>query len=186
MLTLTSERLTLVPLGQAHLAAYTALIVQPAVHRYLSQAKAIAADPAGQAQRIVGVSETQWRERGYGPFAVFETASDRFVGRGGLFWVERLQGVEINYMLDPTAWGRGYATELARRFLVFGFEDIGLERMVATTNPDNAASRQVLTKAGMRADGQRDFGTHMVDHFVLDRSDWLLSCRHREPSTGAG
>lgn len=172
MPTLATARLTLVPLQAAHLDDYARLIAQPEVHRYLSQAKAIAADPAGQAARIVGLSETQWRERGYGPFAVFETASGRFVGRGGLFWVERLQGVEINYMLDPAAWGQGYATELARRFLAFGFQELGLARMVATTNPDNRASRQVLVKAGMRTEGQKDFGTHMVDYFVLDREDW--------------
>ncbi len=172
MTSLATERLVLEPLGRDHLAAYTALIADPLVHRYLSQAKAIAADPAGQAERIVGVARQQWRERGYGPFAVFERAGGGFVGRGGLFWVERLQGVEINYMLAPVAWGRGYATELATAFLAFGFGQLGLERMVATTNPDNAASRRVLLKVGMTADGQRDFGTHMVDFFAIDRADW--------------
>lgn len=184
--TLTTARLTLAPLGDGHLADYTALISQPEVYRYLSSAKAIAADPAGEARRIIGVAQAQWRERGYGPFAVFETASGRFVGRGGLFWVERIQGVEINYMLDPAAWGKGYATELSRRFLAFGFEELGLERMVATTNPDNTASRQVLLKAGMKADGQRDFGTHMVNYFRLDRGDWLISIGQPGLSASSG
>ncbi|BBK33144.1 RimJ/RimL family protein N-acetyltransferase [Stella humosa] len=173
--TLATQRLTLVPLGQEHLADYTALIAQPAVHRYLSSAKAIAADPPGQAQRIIELAQAQWRERGYGPFAVFATDTGAFVGRGGLFWVERLQAVEINYMLEPAAWGTGYATELSRRFLEFGFDALGLERMVATTNPDNAASQRVLLKVGMRPDGQRDFGTHMVDFFFIDRADWLAA-----------
>ena len=177
MPTLTTERLTLVPLGPEHLDAYTALIAQPDVHRYLSSAKAIAADPAGEAARIIGVAQAQWRDRGYGPFAVFETDGGGFVGRGGLFWVERLQGVEINYMLDPRFWGGGYATELSRRFLAFGFGELGLARMVATTNPDNAASRRVLLKVGMQADGRRDFGTHMVDYFRIDRADWAVGGR---------
>ncbi|BBK36516.1 acetyltransferase [Allostella sp. ATCC 35155] len=172
MTRLATDRLDLVPLGRDHLAEYAALIAQPDVHRYLSAAKAIAADPAGQAERIVDLAEQQWRERGYGPFAVFERAGGAFVGRGGLFWVERLKAVEINYMIDPSAWGRGYATELAEAFLRFGFGRLGLARMVATTNPDNAASRRVLTKVGMTADGQRDFGTHMVDFFRIDRSEW--------------
>lgn len=172
MTSLATERLDLEPLGRAHLAAYTALIAKPDVHRYLSSAKAIAADPAGQAERIVGVAEQQWRDRGYGPFAIFQRSDGTFVGRGGLFWVERLQGVEINYMLEPAAWGCGYATELARAFLDFGFGRIGLDRMVATTNPENAASRRVLLKVGMTADGQRDFGTHMVDFFRIDRDEW--------------
>lgn len=172
MTSLATERLDLVPLGRVHLARYAALVARPEVHRFLSQAKAIAADPAGQARRIVGIAEQQWRERGYGPFAVFERGNGAFVGRGGLFWVERLQAVEINYMLDPAAWGRGYATELARAFLAFGFGGLGLDRMVATTNPENAASRRVLLKVGMVPDGQRDFGTHMVDFFSIDRPAW--------------
>ena len=48
----------------------------------------------------------------------------------------------------------------------------GVIVLEATTNPDNAASRRVLRKVGMTADGQRDFGTHMVDFFAIDRADW--------------
>ena len=44
-------------------------------HRYLSRADDIAADPAGQAARIVTVSSEQWATRGYGPFAIFEKAA---------------------------------------------------------------------------------------------------------------
>ena len=95
-----------------HLAGYTALTAQPAVHRYLSRAAEIAADPAGQAERIIAVAREQWSTRGYGPFAIFEKGGTQLIGRGGLFWIESLKDVEINYMFDPTVWGRAYATEV--------------------------------------------------------------------------
>ncbi len=171
--TIETERLRLEPLAEPHLAGYTALIAQPDVHRYLSRADDIAADPAGQAARIVAVSGEQWAARGYGPFALFEKGGTRLIGRGGLFWIEALQAVEINYMFDPTVWGRGYATEAAVEFLAIGFGRHDLRRMVATTNPANAASAHVLRKVGMRAAGQKDLGGgRIVDLHDISREAW--------------
>jgi RimJ/RimL family protein N-acetyltransferase len=172
-LTMETARLRLEPLAVPHLVAYTALIAQPAVHRYLSRAAEIVADPAGQARRIVALSGEQWATHGYGPFAIFEKGGTFLIGRGGLFWIEALQDVEINYMFDPAVWGRGYATEAATRFLAIGFGQHGLQRMVATTNPENATSAQVLRKVGMRADGSKDLGGgRFADLHVISRETW--------------
>lgn len=177
-----TERLRLEPLADTHLAGYAALIAQPDVHRYLSRAADIAADPAGQAARIVTMSSEQWSQRGYGPFAIFEKAGTSLIGRGGLFWIEALGAVEINYMFDPTVWGRGYATEVAGAFLVLGFATHGLDRMVATTHPDNRPSAQVLRKVGMKAAGTKDLGGgRLVDLHEIDRTAWLQA---RETAAG--
>lgn len=98
-------------------------------------------------------------ESGYGPFANFETGGTKLIGRGGLFWVASLEAVEINYMVDPGAWGRGYATEVAAIFLDIGFRRHNLERMVATTNPANESSARVLAKVGMTRPGRRTWET---------------------------
>jgi [ribosomal protein S5]-alanine N-acetyltransferase len=173
-LTVSTDRLRLEPLASRHVDAYARLIAHPDVHRYLSRAVEIAADPDGQARRIVALSETQWATRGLGPFAIYETAADAFVGRGGLFWIEALQAVEINYMFDPSVWGRGYATEVAAAFLRIGFEGHGLERMVATTNPANEASARVLRKVGLRDAGFKDLGDHRIAAFhEITRAQWL-------------
>lgn len=144
------------------------------MHRYLSRAEDIAADPAGQARRIVDVAIAQWRDRGYGPFALFEKSGGPMIGRGGLFWIASLEAVEINYMFDPTAWGRGYATEAAAAFLEIGFGAHGLDRMVATTNPDNAASESVLRKVGFTPRGSKDMGGgRIVRVHEVPRDTWL-------------
>lgn len=172
--TIETPRLAYEPLSARHVDAYRALIAQPEVHRYLSRAADIAADPGGQAARIVGVSEQQWRERGYGPFAIFEKGSPRLIGRGGLFWIQALGEVEINYMLEPSVWGRGYATEAANAFLDFGFGRHDLQLMVATTNPSNAASAHVLQKVGMSRAGTKDLGGNRIsDYHEISRATWL-------------
>jgi ribosomal-protein-alanine N-acetyltransferase len=168
-------RLRFEPLERNHLAGYTALIAQPAVHRYLSRAAEIAADPAGQAERIITVAREQWSTRGYGPFAIFEKGGTQLIGRGGLFWIEALKDVEINYMFDPTVWGRAYATESAAAFLGIGFGRHNLQRMVATTNPANAASARVLHKVGMTSAGQKDLGGgRLVDLHEISRDKWEM------------
>jgi ribosomal-protein-alanine N-acetyltransferase len=171
---ISTARLHLEPLAQRHLDDYARLIAQPDVHRYLSRSVEIAADPAGQAKRIIELSERQWTTRGLGPFAISETRTAAFVGRGGLFWVESLQEVEINYMFDPSTWGRGYATEVAAEFLRIGFETHALARMVATTNPANESSARVLRKVGMRDAGVKDLGGNRISALhEITRAQWL-------------
>jgi [ribosomal protein S5]-alanine N-acetyltransferase len=168
-----TARLRFEPLESQHLAAYTTLTAQPDVHRYLSRAAEIAADPAGQAERIITVARAQWSTRGYGPFAIFEKGGSQLIGRGGLFWIEALKDVEINYMFDPTVWGRAYATESAAAFLDIGFGRHNFQRMVATTNPANAASARVLQKVGMTSAGQKDLGGGLlVDLHEISRDTW--------------
>jgi RimJ/RimL family protein N-acetyltransferase len=43
----------------------------------------------------------------------------------------------------------GYATEAARALIAYGFTELRLRRIVATTSYDNAASIRVMEKAGM-------------------------------------
>lgn len=168
-----TTRLQLVPLAAEHLLPYAALIAQPLVHRHLSRAREIAADPEGQARRIIDMSEQQWSKRGLGPYAVFAKEDGRFIGRGGLLFVEHSSEVEVNYMLDPSTWGRGYAQELAAKCLEVGFGRMSLSKIIATTNPDNAPSRRVLEKLGFTMVGEKTLeGGRVVQMHEILEADW--------------
>jgi len=56
----------------------------------------------------------------------------------GLFWA-----------LFPDRWGKGYATEAARAMVSYGFEELELARIVATTEHDNLRSIAVMRRLGM-------------------------------------
>jgi ribosomal-protein-alanine N-acetyltransferase len=71
----------------------------------------------------------------------------------------------LGYVLGRPWWGHGYASEAAAALLRFGFGDLGLHKISATCDPDNAASVRVLTKVGMRREG------HLHDHLRL-RGQW--------------
>lgn len=74
------------------------------------------------------------------------------------------RAAEIGYAFVPAARGRGLAGEAVARACRYGFERLGLARVVALTEPDNAASRRLLARRGFRVDGARDgLSRHVLD-----------------------
>ena len=66
------------------------------------------------------------------------------------------------------ALGAGYATEAAQAALEFGFREVGLEEIVASTPEGNSRSRAVMERLGMRREPRDDF-----QHPGSDVGDWL-------------
>lgn len=103
---------------------------------------------------------------GFGLWAVDELDGDPLIGVAGLAWVEdHGPDVEAAYLFRRDRWGRGHATEALRAVLDLGRSQLGLARIVALAYPDNAASRRVMEKAGMRPDGMVEaYGRQMTRH----------------------
>jgi len=59
----------------------------------------------------------------------------------------------VGYNLHPDFWNQGYATEITKKLIEFGFKQLKLHRIFATCDTKNAASSRVLLKAGMRWEG---------------------------------
>ncbi|RTF74472.1 GNAT family N-acetyltransferase, partial [Serratia marcescens] len=51
-------------------------------------------------------------------------------------------------------WGNGYAAEAARAALACAFDTLHLPEVVSFTAEDNQPSRRVMTRIGMRFDGE--------------------------------
>ncbi|HEX3129985.1 MAG TPA: GNAT family N-acetyltransferase [Thermoanaerobaculia bacterium] len=60
---------------------------------------------------------------------------------------------EIGYVLHRDWWGRGFATEIVRALLDFGFGELAAHRIYARVAPENEASSRVLLKHGFRLEG---------------------------------
>lgn len=60
----------------------------------------------------------------------------------------------LGYWLGEPWWGKGYATEAARRTARFAFEELGAENLIAGHFLDNPASGRVLEKCGFRYTGE--------------------------------
>jgi len=80
------------------------------------------------------------------------------------------RGAELGYVISPDHWGRGYAIEITRALVAFGFLEVGLHRVSARVDPENAGSIRVLEKLGMRCEGHL-VRTHRIrgewrDHLI--------------------
>ncbi|PXV78167.1 GNAT family N-acetyltransferase [Pantoea sp. PNA 03-3] len=79
-------------------------------------------------------------------------APDTLIGFGGLS-VRKFAGELTNnlgYRFDTQAWGKGYATELSRFALDYGFNKLGLASVTASVRRHHQASIHVLEKSGLR------------------------------------
>ena len=83
--------------------------------------------------------------------------------------------IEVGYMLKRSAWGKGYATEATKRLLKFAFEETPLEEVVATTDPENTASKRVLEKCGLSYEGMRRAYATECCGFRITRDLWFDS-----------
>ena len=73
-----------------------------------------------------------------------------FIGWFSLKYAGKSPDIEIGYRLLHAAWGRGFATEGAQAMADYGFDDLGLHRIIGVTHRGNQASQRVLMKAGPR------------------------------------
>lgn len=71
------------------------------------------------------------------------------IGICGLIKRDSLEDVDIGFAFLPKYWSKGYAYESAVAVLEYGKNVLGLNRIVAITNPDNHSSIRLLEKLGM-------------------------------------
>lgn len=95
------------------------------------------------------------------PWIVFHPSSAEVAGFCGYIeWSAEHERAEIIYFLSRRFWGRGFATEMVRAMIPFGFEQLELNRIEARCVAGNTASSRVMEKAGMSYEGtlrQREF-----------------------------
>ena len=107
-------------------------------------------------------------------FTALEKASGAFVGFCGLKYLDNTSEIEVGYRLAKKFWGKGFATEAARASLHYGFETLGLDRIVAVVQPENAASCRVIEKIGLRYEKDARFYDTDVRYFAITREEYRL------------
>ncbi len=67
---------------------------------------------------------------------------------------------ETGYWLDKNYRGRGFAPEMLKGVIDYGFRILGLKRIFATTSQTNDVSQKILEKNGFIRTGKTDVKTH--------------------------
>jgi ribosomal-protein-alanine N-acetyltransferase len=92
---------------------------------------------------------TDWNTRPL--FAI--TFEDRVVGGIGLRIAGSRNVAEVGYSIARPHWGKGFATEVARAVVDWGFETYELAKIFATANTQNERSWRVMERIGMTREG---------------------------------
>lgn len=92
-------------------------------------------------------SYAQW---GFGLFRVTLKSTNTPIGICGLIKRNGLKDIDLGFALLPAYAGKGYAYEAAEAVLQYAQNHLHLQRLVAITLVDNAASLKLLQKLGFR------------------------------------
>ena len=105
-----------------------------------------------ESRRLLDRLLEDWRADGFGLWWLTDRETGAPAGHGGLrrTRVAGVDEVEVVYALMPPFWGRGYATEIARRSVDLAFRVLHLPNIVCLTLTTNLASQRVMQKAGFR------------------------------------
>lgn len=100
-------------------------------------------------------------DHGWGLWAVERKLDSAFLGFTGLARPRpphpMEHEVEVGWRLARFAWGHGYASEAARASLDFGFNELGLVRIVSFTAAENLRSQAVMRRIDMSRASDLDF-----------------------------
>lgn len=154
--TLRTARLLLRPWRDEDRAPFAALNADPVVMEYFPSVLT-----REESDAFVDRIGTGFDERGWGLWAAERTDSGAFIGFIGLavpgFEAPFLPGVEVGWRLAQEHWGQGFAPEGAAEALRFAFKDLELAEVLSFTAVQNAKSRRVMEKIGLRHHPDEDF-----------------------------
>ncbi|VAW29425.1 hypothetical protein MNBD_BACTEROID06-1850 [hydrothermal vent metagenome] len=72
------------------------------------------------------------------------------IGTCGLIKRDTLEHVDIGFAFHPNHFNKGYAYEAAKACLRYGYEKLGLSKVVGITDGDNQSSIKLLEKLGLQ------------------------------------
>ena len=94
------------------------------------------------------ISTTEAEDRHNYEFAVVLKTDSSLIGSASL--INLPDKPEIGWHIHRNYWKQGYGTEIGKTMLKFGFDVLGLRRIIAACNSGNRGSYRIMEKIGMR------------------------------------
>ena len=97
--------------------------------------------------------QKSYAENGFCYFAVELLSTGEFIGFIGLsiqtFEADFTPITDIGWRLSKNTWGKGFATEGAKRCLTYAFDNLKLDKVLSTSPIINTPSINIMEKIGM-------------------------------------
>jgi RimJ/RimL family protein N-acetyltransferase len=136
-----------------------------------------------EAQEMLGNWLTHWQRHNYGYWAVaLRDMPEVVLGFGGVIYkpYEGLPDHNLYFRLTPSAWGQGYATEIASAALQMAFDELAITAVRGISRLSNKPSRATLEKLGFIQTGHFADPTAPADYelnvvYELNATQWLTN-----------
>lgn len=158
----TSERLGFRKWRDADLSEFAELNSDDAVMKHFPKTLS-----KKEVEALIVALKNHYTENGFTYYATEILATKEFIGMIGLAFQEYktkfTPAIDIGWRLKRRAWGKGYATEGARRCLDYAFNELGIKKIISVCTVKNTNSERVMQKIGMTKIG--DFNhPELVDY----------------------
>jgi RimJ/RimL family protein N-acetyltransferase len=91
---------------------------------------------------------SSYEKHGFGPYLV-SLKDGTAIGSAGLYKRANLEHPDIGFAFLPEFVNKGYAFESASAVMKFASEELGIQKIVGFTLPDNASSIKLLKKINL-------------------------------------
>ena len=145
---LETERLSLRRLNEGDAPFLLELLNDASFLRFIGDRGVRTLDDARSYVRTGPVAS--YERLGFGLWLTALRSDEAPVGICGLLKRDTLDDVDIGFAFLPAFWSRGYALEAVTAVLSHARDVLGVERVVAVVNSDNASSRRLLMKVGLK------------------------------------
>ncbi len=132
--------------------------------------------------RVKDVWVKRWQQNDpYSGLAVFKNDTDEFIGHVVIGHGDVAGQSELAYLFMKNHWGKGFGTEAVTSVVKeyapatvqegYTLDGKTLEKITATTRPDNPGSVKILEKLGMHKIGEEEKYGALRHHFSIDLSE---------------
>lgn len=124
---------------------------------------------------VINAQIKRYEDNKLGLQALMLKDTDKFIGICGLLRqeVDGNPEIEIGYHLLKRYWGNGYATEAARLFRDYGFQNNIAPHIVSMIDPRNEPSKKVAIRNGMTLHKEQAmFRGVPYNMFRITRKEW--------------
>lgn len=131
--------------------------------------------------------QTDWHHKRVFEFGIWLLDNQQYIGNIALKNLEkRVPKAEVGYYLDSTAEGQGLASEALKAIIIFGFENLGMNKIFVKMPTDNHRSYRLAERCGfireglLRQDFRSDEETGLVDVYFygMTRPDFEKRYTH--------
>ena len=175
-MTFETERLFLRPFEREDTPLIHAIASDPETTKYLYYWGRIGITPEADTERFLHYAlSTAWE------YCLILKQTNEKIGDGS---IEKLddETAEIGWILLPAYRHQGYVHEMAERLMRYGFEEMGVQKIIAHCDGRNIPSQNVMKKLGMRFSGcekktrpEKKPGDKRGDEYTyaITKEEWL-------------